>query len=296
MPITNITYDGNIISSTNQTEPINVTYNNSIITSITSGFKKTLNCNGKYMKTNVTVGNKTLNCANKMMASDVVIEVESSGPSKGQIITMNLDGTNRKYRILKIDGTVARVLGMFSPSSYSAYTVPPYNYTNSEVETQLKDWYDSLLSTAKSAIIPQTIDIDSWIFGSDAPSPKYYCTYLYDGSLVTSTGGVNNPKAEPSIVRSVYALSLFEIFDYLNVTSNMTPETTTWTADSVREMVWADSTISGRNMAIRSIYWTDFGGYYPLVLDDQTGINIAAWGYSIVYPAFTIDLSKISWS
>ena len=76
-----ITYNGNEISSVEETAPVIVTYGGNQIASVSDDESKTLNCNGLYMTGNVVVGSKTMNCSGTVMVSDVLISVEGSAVS-----------------------------------------------------------------------------------------------------------------------------------------------------------------------------------------------------------------------
>ena len=71
-----ITYNGQTIAETEESDTVNITYNGSTIATLNEGDTKTLQCNGKVMQSDVVIGNKTLSCNGKLMASDVVVEVE----------------------------------------------------------------------------------------------------------------------------------------------------------------------------------------------------------------------------
>lgn len=76
-----ITYNGNEISSVDETTPVSVTYNNATIAALNDGDAKTLGCHGKVMASDVVVGSKTLNCNGKLMQGDIVVELAGSAPS-----------------------------------------------------------------------------------------------------------------------------------------------------------------------------------------------------------------------
>ena len=76
-----ITYNGNEISSVDETAPVSVTYNSATIATLNDGDTKTLGCHGKVMASNVVIGSKTLNCNGKLMQGDIVVELVGSAPS-----------------------------------------------------------------------------------------------------------------------------------------------------------------------------------------------------------------------
>lgn len=73
-----ITYNGNEISSVDETAPVSVAYNNATIATLNDGDTKTLDCHGKVMVSDVVIGSKTLNCNGKLMQGDIVVELVGS--------------------------------------------------------------------------------------------------------------------------------------------------------------------------------------------------------------------------
>lgn len=76
-----ITYNGNEISSVDETAPVSVAYNSATIATLNDGDTKTLGCNGKVMVSDVVIGSKTLNCNGKLMQGDIVVELVGSATS-----------------------------------------------------------------------------------------------------------------------------------------------------------------------------------------------------------------------
>ena len=76
-----ITYNGNEISSVDETAPVSVAYNSATIARLNDGDTKTLGCNGKVMASDVVIGSKTLNCNGKLMHGDIVVELVGSATS-----------------------------------------------------------------------------------------------------------------------------------------------------------------------------------------------------------------------
>ena len=76
-----ITYNGNEISSVDETAPVSVAYNSATIATLNDGDTKTLGCHGKVMASDVVVGGKTLNCNGKLMQGDIVVELAGSATS-----------------------------------------------------------------------------------------------------------------------------------------------------------------------------------------------------------------------
>ena len=76
-----ITYNGNEISSVDETTPVSVAYNSATIATLNDRDTKTLVCNGKVMASDVVIGSKTLNCNGKLMQGDIVVELVGSSTS-----------------------------------------------------------------------------------------------------------------------------------------------------------------------------------------------------------------------
>ena len=76
-----ISYNGNEISSVDETAPVSVAYNSATIATLNDGDTKTLGCHGKVMASDVGIGSKTLNCNGKLMQGDIVVELAGSTTS-----------------------------------------------------------------------------------------------------------------------------------------------------------------------------------------------------------------------
>ena len=131
-------------------------------------------------------------------------------PNKGDIIKMNLNGTERQYRVLSVNGSVCKVMGMFddltsvynstsTTTTMGSFTVQKYE--GSVLDTYLNTtWYNTLSIEVKNAIIPTEIKCDAWYYYSDAGNPVYTGTYDADIPAPTTneytiskyTGGVLN--------------------------------------------------------------------------------------------------------
>lgn len=79
---------------------------------------------------------------------------------KGTLITINLDGTDRQYRILKNVGSgVHEVLSMEDLDKSTYFNNNNENtYSGGELDTYLNTtWYNTLSDKAKTAIVPKNI-------------------------------------------------------------------------------------------------------------------------------------------
>ena len=218
---------------------------------------------------------------------------------KGAILKMNLDGTERSYRVLKnVSGSVFEVLGMFAAANYVYYnqtsTTATFadgstgqKYAGGSLDNFFTGWFNTLTSDAKAAIVDKNIVQDMW-WGSNNGDPDYWGSYggtsVYQVSL----------KAGATLAigdRHVYALSIQDIIDYLEVTPQMTFQNTTLNDTNLKAFLgdvnatcWlrsANANFSGKACLVQSSQ--------QLSYDDATDDKKA-------YPAFQIDLSKIEFS
>ena len=210
--------------------------------------------------------------------------------SKGQLITMNLDGTDREYRILKLDGNIAEVVCMSSvgKTTFGSNST----YAGSSLDTYLNStWYDKLTAEAKAAIVSKTFNQDSWYWGTSG-SPVYSGNY---GDTVPGTSPYSISKGSDTygdqITRSVYALSVQDVLDYVMDTG---------VGDGKLE-----------NYNIWKMFWnmtTQPSVEYPWLRSADGEAASIAWGVGFsdgdvvrlqvdnnvsVRPALTIDLLKI---
>lgn len=303
-----VTYQFSEIVSEDVNPPVNVSYNNSVISTLNAGDEKTLQCNGKYMYSNVAVGSRTLQCMNKIATSNIIVKITGDAPMpvKGDLITMNLDGTDRLYRVLKIDGMQAEILAMFDPSTSVKFnsaksTVQFTNglwggrYANAELDNYLNNtWYGKLTADAKAAIVPKYIEQDMWYDGNNG-NPSYIeissSGSIYTRSNANGTATVGN--------RNVYALSVQDVIDYLEVTPSMTEDDTIWTPQNLFRMFFNASVQPSTNpyLWLRSARANDKSSGRGWIVYSSSGF-IATYSANLARsarPALTIDLSKIAW-
>lgn len=231
--------------------------------------------------------------------------------TKGDLITMNLDGTNRQYRVLKCKGNVAQVMGMWDDlkSKYNSTsttttmgTLTVQKYEGSTLDTYLNTtWYNTLTDAAKAAIVPESIVCDAWHWspGTASGDPVYSGTY---GTDVPGTSNYSIGKYAGGTLnignRNVFALGVQDVIDYLNDSS-----------------VQVDTTAILRNVNIWKMFWnveTQPTNYtYPWLRSSDVNASNAAWsvlgnlgglGYdyvntsNVVRPAFNLNLSKIDFT
>lgn len=219
----------------------------------------------------------------------------SAYPVKGDIINidMNGDGTDEQYLVLKSVGS-DNVVEVLARVNYNSTTFADYVqvYENSNLDTLLNTTYYATLSAdATAAIVDKTFRQDSWYWNTNG-DPDYHGVYNvnnnhYDISLGNASFG-------NEITRHVYALSVQDVIEYLEVATSMTYDDTTLNMANVREMfnitsggVWlrsANADNSSRVMFARGDW-----GY----VDNTT---LTPYNNKETRPAFQIDLSKIAWS
>lgn len=219
---------------------------------------------------------------------------------KGDLIYMDLDGNgNKQYRVLKINGSKAMVLGMDDISTSQTYNTTSKTgtftngatgqlYAGSDLDTYLNTtWYNTLTSAAKAAIVPESRTQYMYQY-YDAPSTPDTPTYTYQYQYNWYDSEYENADLTDSIAignRNVFALDLKDIYDYFGkvcITSNELMEL--WTNQtSAVDREWslssADATSSSAVYVVRGAY-----GSLSYVHVSYAGT---------VRPAFTIDLSKI---
>lgn len=214
-------------------------------------------------------------------------------PKKGNLI--NIDG--KEYRVLKTDGTVVEVVCMYAPNTSIIFdTNSSYNntYENKNIDTYCNDiFYNTLSSTAQSAIVDKTFTQDSWDRLTSLPATPYYVGKYGSTTYYLK---LSNAAYGSSITRHCYCLSVQDVLDYLNVTTSMGTSDTTLTNTNLWKMFWNQSTSVSESIWLRSARSSNsehafdvYGAHGRLFYD------LVNFG-SVVRPAFQIDLDKIDWS
>lgn len=221
---------------------------------------------------------------------------------KGDLISMDLDGNgNKQYRVLKINGSKAMILGMSDISSSWPYNATSKTgtftngstgqlYAGSDLDTYLNTtWYNTLTSAAKAAIVPESRTQYMYQY-YDAPNTPNTPTYTYQYQFNWNDSDYDNLNLIDNVLvgsRNVFALDLKDIFDYFGkvcITSNELME------------LWTNQTSAGGHEWLLSFAVSNRENVY--VISGYRGSFISvlpANGFS-VRPAFTIDLSKISFT
>lgn len=230
-------------------------------------------------------------------------------PVKGELINMDLDGNgNKTYRVLTIDGKVAKMLGMSDISisqvwgNGAANTVTMNGravakYQDSDLDTYLNTtWYGTLSNAAKGAIVPQIIKQDAWEWGDNSGNPTYSGTY--GESIPGSESYYISKFAELTIEeKNIYALSVQEVTDYLNDSNTQVDSSAVLRNVNIWKMFWNAEVHSSnyRNLWLRSARMggSNAGMVWTLVGTVGSLDVIASSITAAVRPAFQIDLSKI---
>ena len=221
-------------------------------------------------------------------------------PVKGDLITMNLDGTSRLYRVLSVNGNVCKVLGMwdgFASKYNGTSTTTNFNgitaqkYEGSALDTYLNTtWYNKLSSEAKNAIVPENVVQYCYRYysGPNTPNTPTY-TYQYQNNW--SNSNYDNADNVGNVTvgeRNVFALDLKDIFDYL--------EKVCITSDELMIMFWNSTNKVSKYFWLRSSYannsnraWSVYGYYGYLTYGAATNARI-------VRPALNLDMSKIQYT
>lgn len=224
--------------------------------------------------------------------------------AKGDLIKLDLDGNgNKQYRVLGINGNVAKLLGMSDISTSQKYNATSktgtftngttgQSYVESDLDTYLNTtWYNTLTSTVKAAIVPESRT--QYIYQYyDEPNTPNTPTYTYQYQYNWSDLDYENVNLTDSILignRNIFALDLKDIFDYFGkvcITSNELMELWTNQTSAVSGKYWW---LSSANADYPGVAWIVDGAYGRL---DDYGVGFAF----AVRPAFNLDLSKINFT
>ena len=213
-------------------------------------------------------------------------------PVKGDLITMNLDGTDRLYRVLKIvDGTTVEVLGMWNLSNSLALdNGNTGTYSGKTLDTYLNaTWYNTLSATAKVAIVPKNINQYQYSNSSSTFNESTHSSYAnYSTKALKANVGE----------RYIYALDVEDIEMYFGGTGGSASDKTpaTFSKTDLLQMFWNQTSTISEFPWLRSASADDshstwyVNGYYGRTNAINSGGALAA------RPAFQIDLSKIDFT
>jgi hypothetical protein len=221
-------------------------------------------------------------------------------PAKGSIVKMNLDGTERQYRVLSVNGNVCKVLGMWDDfaSKYNETSTTTtfgsttaQKYEGSTLDTYLNTtWYNTLTSAAKAAIVPENVVQYCYKY-YDEPNTPNTPTYTYQYQHNWSNSDYENADNVGNVTvgeRNVFALDLKDIFDYMGKVCI--------TSDELMIMFWNSTTKVSKYLWLRSSL-ADYS-YGAWIVSGDTG-NLSYTGVAnscVVRPALNLDMSKIQYT
>ena len=219
---------------------------------------------------------------------------------KGSIVKMNLDGTERQYRVLSVNGNVCKVMGMWDDftSAYNSTSttttfgsITAQKYEGSTLDTYLNTtWYNTLSSEAKNAIIPENVVQYCYQY-YDEPNTPNTPTYTYQYQYNWSNSNYENANNVGNVTvgeRNVFALDLKDIFDYFDKVCI--------TSDELMTMFWNSTTKVSK---------------YPWLRSSDVDYSFSAWGVfgsnghlggnfvdgsCVVRPALNLNLSQVEFT
>ena len=224
---------------------------------------------------------------------------------------MDLDGTERQYRVLSVNGNVCKVLGMwddFTSIWNTSYTITTTmgslsvaKYEGSTIDTYLNTtWYNTLTDTVKAAIVPESVVCDAWYRSSSTTSgdPVYSGTY---GNSVPGTGNYSIGKYAGGTLnigeRNVFALGVQDVIDYLNDSTVQVDTTAILRNVNIWKMFWNDEVShSGKYPWLRSSYARNSSGAWSVGSADGDLDSNGVTGSGVVRPALNLDMSKIQFT
>ena len=220
--------------------------------------------------------------------------------AKGSLVKMNLDGTERQYRILSVNGNVCKVMGMWddfkkvynSTSTTTTFgSTTAQKYEGSTLDAYLNTtWYNTLSTEAKNAIVPENVVQYCYQY-YDQPNTPNTPTYPYQYQYGWSDSDYDNADNVGNVTvgkRNVFALDLKDIFDYFDKVCI--------TSDELMIMFWNSTTKVSKYPWLRSSSadlsnsaWHVDGNYGSLSLN---AVSLSR----IVRPALNLDMSKIQYT
>ena len=221
-------------------------------------------------------------------------------PVKGDLITMNLDGTSRLYRVLSVNGNVCKVLGMWDDftSKYNRRdTTTNFNgitaqkYEGSDLDTYLNTtWYNTLSSEAKNAIVPENVVQYCYKYYNEPNTPNtptytYQYQYNWNNSDYENADNVGNVTVGE---RNVFALDLKDIFDYF--------EKVCIISDELMTIFWNSTTIVEKQLWLRSSVSSNSSNTWSVKGSRGIFRRDVARDSFVVRPALNLDMSKIQYT
>ena len=229
-------------------------------------------------------------------------------PVKGDIVKLNLDGTEREYRVLSMNGSVAKVVAMYDDltSKYNSTSTTTtmgsltvQKYEGSTIDTYLNTtWYNTLTSATKAAIVPENVVCDAW-YRNNTGDPDYTGTY---GSSVPGTSNYTISKYAGGTLnignRNVFALGVQDVIDYLNDSSVQVDTSAILRNVNIWKMFWNDEVShSGKYLWLRSSFAGDSRSTWFVrgdsgFLYDGTRVRNSY----VVRPALNLNLNQVEFT
>lgn len=202
-------------------------------------------------------------------------------PVKGDLITMNLDGTDRQYRVLKIvDGTTVEVFRVQNLNEMIGYSGSA-EYAGNNIDVALNQtYYNTLTTAAKNAIVAKDINQHSYASSNQIASGRASTFYYPANKWLRYHVGD----------RFVYALDLEDVEEYFD---------SKYTSNDLNTVFFQDfiGSSSDKRLWLRSM--DSVHDDYAACIIYGTYAVITGMPYSTPYgvqPAFQIDLSKIDFT
>lgn len=244
----------------------------------------------------IMLNNKVLVNQNK-----IAMYIPFEPPAKGSIVKMNLDGTERQYRVLSVNENVCKVMGMWDDftSKYNETTSTTtkfgstiaQKYGGSTLDTYLNTtWYNTLSSEVKNAIVPENVVQYCYKYYNEPNTPNTP-TYTYQYQNNWSGSDYNNADNIGNVTvgeRNIFALDLKDIFDYVGKVCI--------TSDELMTMFWNSTTKISKYLWLRSSL-ADLSNSAWRVIGDFGRLDYTAVTNSrVVRPALNLDMSKIQYT
>lgn len=202
-------------------------------------------------------------------------------PKKGDLITMNLDGTDRQYRVLKIvDGTTVEVFRVQNLNEMIGYSGSA-EYAGNNIDVALNQtYYNTLTTAAKNAIVAKDINQYSYASSNQIASGRASTFYYPANKWLRYHVGD----------RFVYTLDLEDVEEYFD---------SKYTSNDLNTVFFQDfiGSSSDKRLWLRSM--DSVHDDYAACIIYGTYAVITGMPYSTPYgvqPAFQIDLSKIDFT
>ena len=219
---------------------------------------------------------------------------------KGSLVKMNLDGTERQYRVLSVKGNVCKVLGMWddftsiynSTSTTTTFgSTTAQKYESSTLDTYLNTtWYNTLTSATKAAIVPENVIQHCYQY-YDEPNTPNTPTYTYQYQFNWSDSNYENANDIGNVTvgnRNVFALDLKDIYDYFNKVCI--------TSDELMTLFWNSTAKVSKYLWLRSST-ADYSDRAWRVNGGRGGLGGGRVATSsVVRPALNLNLSQVEFT